>query len=80
MDENNLVALENNAGNWLGHNRETEAGDYLPNEHDGTCGNSTMANSKRKKRRVKRVVGGLDAKIGEFPLIAALGMYTIIYL
>ena len=39
-------------------------GDYLPNEQDQTCGIFT---------KTGYIVGGEDAKIGEFPFLAALG-------
>ena len=49
------------------YNVETEAGDYLPNEHDKSCG----GNSK-----FGQIVGGKDSKLGEFPFNAAIGTET----
>ena len=51
-----------------GHNTETEAGNYLPNEFDGTCGRSS---------KTGHIYGGENAKIGEFPFIAALGKFKL---
>ena len=49
------------------YNVETEAGDYLPNENDKSCG----GNSK-----FGQIVGGKDSKLGEFPFNAAIGTET----
>ena len=49
---------------FIGHNTETENGTYLPNEFDGTCGRDSKSG---------HIYGGEDAKIGEFPFIAAMG-------
>ena len=46
------------------YNQKTEAGDYLPNEFDGSCGGSS---------KFGQIVGGEDSKLGEFPFVAALG-------
>ncbi len=70
MDRNKLVALEDNAGNWIGQNEETEAGNYLPNQYDFTCGITT---------KTSYIVGAEDTKIGEFPYLAALGIYNTAY-
>ena len=64
-----LKRLESEQGNWEDYNRETEAGDYLPNEFDQTCGLTT---------KTSFIVGGEDTKIGEFPFIAALGMFGVL--
>ena len=65
-----LLTLESSRGSWIGWNKNTEAGDYLPNEFDGSCGETSKASY---------IVGGEDAKIGEFPFIAAVGMKEIIF-
>ena len=55
---------------WIGYNNDTSEGpntaavDYLPNEVDFTCGASAGFGY---------IVGGRDAKQGEFPFIAGLG-------
>ena len=49
---------------FLGHNTDTEPGNYLPNEFEGTCGRNS---------KTGHIYGGLKAKIGEFPFMAALG-------
>ena len=43
---------------------DTEAADYLPNEFDKSCGDSSDYG---------QIVGGQDSKIGEFPFVAAMG-------
>ena len=48
------------------YNTETEAADYLPNEFDSSCGSTSKSGY---------IVGGQDSKIGEFPFVAALGLY-----
>ena len=42
----------------------SSAGNYLPTPEEGTCGYSTST---------EFIIGGKDAKIGDFPFIAALG-------
>ena len=67
--EKDLEKLESEEGHWEDYNRKTEAGDYLPNEFDQTCGITT---------KTSYIVGGEDTKIGEFPFIAALGMFCLL--
>ena len=50
-------------------NSDTEVGTYLPNEFDGSCG---------KDSKFGQIYGGENAKIGEFPFIAALGILDLI--
>jgi len=47
---------------------EYAGGDYLPNAEDATCGTDTKAG---------QIVGGDDAKLGEYPFIAILGYRPI---
>ena len=50
---------------FVDYHPDTETGTYLPNEFDGTCG---------KDSKFGQIYGGENAKIGEFPFIAALGI------
>ena len=50
---------------FIDHNTDTEIGTYLPNEFDGSCGRDS---------KFGQIYGGENAKIGEFPFMAALGM------
>ena len=59
-----IMKLEEEEGNWIDINNFSIQGDYLPNEQDQTCGIFT---------KTGYIVGGEDAKIGEFPFLAALG-------
>ena len=60
--------LEEEEGNWIDINNYSINGDYLPNEKDQTCGIFT---------KTGYIVGGEDAKIGEFPFLAALGKQVL---
>ena len=57
---------------FIGHNTETELGTYLPNEFEGTCGRDSKTG-----QRQARIYGGENAKIGEFPFIAAFGKFKL---
>ena len=46
------------------YNEESAQGTYLPNEFDVTCGDSA---------KFGFIIGGVDAKMGSYPFIAALG-------
>ena len=59
-----IKKLEDEKGNWIGFNGYSILGDYLPNEKDQTCGIFT---------KTGYILGGQDAKLGEFPFLAAIG-------
>ena len=66
-----IKKLEEEEGNWIDINNFSIQGDYLPNEKDQTCGIFT---------KTGYIVGGEDAKIGEFPFLAALGKEVFLHL
>ena len=65
-----IKKLEEEEGNWIDINNFSIKGDYLPNEKDQTCGIFT---------KTGYIVGGEDAKIGEFPFLAALGKCVFLH-
>ena len=66
-----IMKLEEEEGNWIDINNFSIKGDYLPNEQDQTCGIFT---------KTGYIVGGENAKIGEFPFLAALGKQVVLQL
>ena len=67
-----LSILENktNVDDWT--HFDTQRGDYLPNEYDGTCGESI------KFGFIVCAKGqDCDAKFGAYPFIAALGRFVL---
>ena len=75
--KNKLEEFISKEGNWIGHNKETEAGDYLPNEFKRTKSGTSSCGTSSKSGFI---IGGEDAKLGEFPFVATLGIYFYIYI